>query len=142
MPHTTEIPVTWGDTDAGGLIYFPRFFHYAVVGLNDYFAPAVETGHLMEALRTEGLVLPAVDASASFESPLRAGETARLRTTVRALGTSSLTTAFEVERAADGERAARVTVTFVLVDEQFESTALPQAIRDCVAARGDDPDAD
>lgn len=137
MPHTTEIPVTWGDTDAGGLIYFPRFFHYAVVGLNAYFAPAVEGGHLMETLRAEGLVLPAVETSASFETPLRAGDTASVRTTVRAVGESSLSVEVEVRRLADGERAGTVEVTFVLVDEAFEATALPRSVRDCVTARGD-----
>jgi len=136
VSHTTDIHVDWGDTDAGGLIYFPRFFHFAVVGLNDYFAPAMD-GHLMESLRREGYVLPAVDASASFESPLRAGDRAVVETEVTALGAASLTTTQTVSRVDTGERAASVSVTFVLVDPNFESTPLPDAVRDCVVERGD-----
>lgn len=135
MPHTTEIPVTWGDTDAGGLIYFPRFFHFFVVGLNAYFDPVAP--HLMEHLRSEDRVLPAVDCSASFSAPLRAGETARIETTVTDAGTSSLTCAFAVERAEDGEEAAEGEVTFVLVDEAFEAAPLPDSLYACVADRGD-----
>jgi YbgC/YbaW family acyl-CoA thioester hydrolase len=145
MPHSTEFPVTWGDTDAGGLIYYPRFFHFVVTGLNDYFAPAVEAGHLMESLRRAGYVLPAVEASASFESPLRAGDLARIETTVEQLGDASLTVAFEVFRAATDDdtegddRAAVGEVTFVLVDGAFEATSLPAAVRACVETRGDVP---
>jgi len=133
MAHTTEIPVTWGDTDAGGLIYFPRFFHFAVVALNDYFRP-VAGENLMEHLRREGYVLPAVDASASFESPLRAGETARVESTVEA-GEASLTLSYEVVRAEDGRRAATCEVTFVLVDGAFEPAPLPEAVHATVAER-------
>ena len=137
MPHRTEIPVTWADTDAGGLIYYPQYFHFVIVGLNDYFAPAVDGAHPMETLRNEGLVLPAVDASASFEAPLRAGETAVIETTVTHLGEASLTVEFTVERGEDGVRAGKGSVTFVLVDENFESTPLPDAFRECIAERGD-----
>lgn len=61
--HLPEVQVTWGDTDAGGLIYFPRFFHLFLVGVNAYFEPAAD--HLMEHLRRTDYTLPAVDASAS-----------------------------------------------------------------------------
>jgi YbgC/YbaW family acyl-CoA thioester hydrolase len=133
MPCETTVQVTWGDTDAGGLIYFPRFFHFVVVGLNDYFGPAED--HLMETLRREGHALPAVDAAASFETPLRAGETARVETTVTA-GETSLTVEFRVQDA-DGQQAASGEVSFVLVDEQFEPTPLPDRVRECVRGRGD-----
>lgn len=135
MAHRTEIEIAWGDTDAGGLIYFPRFFHFVVVGLNDYFAPAVDGGHPMESLRQDGHALPAIDASASFESPLRAGETAHVETAVTA-GRTSLTDEFAVVRP-DGDRVATGEVTFVLVDGSFEPTPLPDAFVDCVRERGD-----
>ena len=133
MPCETTVQVTWGDTDAGGLIYFPRFFHFVVVGLNDYFGPAED--HLMETLRREGHALPAVDAAASFETPLRAGETATVRTTVTA-GETSLTVEFRVQDA-DGQQAASGEVSFVLVDEQFEPTPLPDRVHESVRERGD-----
>jgi acyl-CoA thioester hydrolase len=139
MSHETTVRVTWGGTDAGGLVYFPRFFHFVVVGLNDYFAPAED--HLMEALRREGHALPAVDAAASFETPLRAGETAHVETAVAA-GETSLTVDFTVRRGTGaegtgGERAASGEVSFVLVDGTFEPTPLPDRVHDCVRERGD-----
>lgn len=137
MAHRTEIPVTWSDTDAGGLIYFPRIFHFVVVGLNEYFEPAFDGGHPMEALRARGLTLPAVDASAAFRAPLRAGETAVVTTTVSALGEASLTLEFDVGRSSDGRLAAEGEVTFVLVDAGFESTPFPEPVRECVDGRGD-----
>lgn len=131
--HWTEVRVRWGDTDAGGLIYFPRFFHLFVVGLNAYFEPVA--GHLMEHLRREGYTLPAVDASASFEAPLCAGDVARVGVAVADLGESSLTVEFAVERADDGTHTADGTVTFVLVDGEFEPVELPESVRVCVRDR-------
>lgn len=131
--HWTELDVKWGDTDAGGLIYFPRFFHYFVVGLNAYFEPASE--HLMESFRTNGYRFPAVDASASFESPVRAGDTVRVGAAVSKLGEASLTVEFAVERAGDGTDVADGMVTFVRVDENFEPAPLPEWVRDCIRER-------
>ena len=137
MPHETEITVDWGDTDAGGLIYYPRFFHFVIVGLNDYFRPAADGEHPMEVYRKAGYLLPAVDASASFYSPLRAGDVATLETTVVDVGTSSLSVSFEITRPSNDERVADGEVSFVFVDDAFEATPLPDAFLDCVRERGD-----
>lgn len=136
MPHRTELTVTWSDTDAGGLIYYPQFFSYVVVGLNDYFAPAVAETHLMEHLRRDGYALPAVEASASFASPLHAGDRVVVETTVED-GESSMTVAFKVVRVADGKLAAEGEVIFVLVDETFDAVPLPSAVRKCIQTRRD-----
>ena len=137
MPHTTAITVDWGDTDAGGLIYYPRFFHFVIVGLNDYFRLATDGEHPMERYRREGYVLPAVEASASFHSPLRAGDEALIETTVVASGTSSLTIAFTIARPGSDDLVADGEVSFVFVDEAFEATPLPEEMRECIRRRGD-----
>lgn len=126
----TEVPITWGDTDAGGLIYFPRIFHLFVVGINDHVDAA---DHLMERLRDGGHVLPVVEADADFAAPLRAGDTAVVATTVASVGESSFTPAFEVRRSADDVVAATGSATFVLVDDGFEATPLPDWLRDALA---------
>jgi YbgC/YbaW family acyl-CoA thioester hydrolase len=137
MPHETEITVEWGDTDAGGLIYYPQFFHFVIVGLNDYFRLATDGEHPMETYRKEGFLLPAVEARASFTSPLRAGDDAVIETAVVDRGTSSLTVSFAVTRASNGERAADGEVSFVFVDAAFEATLLPDEMLECVRERGD-----
>lgn len=135
MSHETNIQVQWGDTDAGGLIYYPRFFHFVIVGLNEYFSLATDGTYPMEYYRRHGYLLPAIDASASFHSPLRAGDEAVIETTVTDHGTSSLTVSFAV--TADGDIVADGEVSFVFVDEAFEPTQLPAEIRECIDARGD-----
>ncbi|MFW5919116.1 MAG: acyl-CoA thioesterase [archaeon] len=135
MSHETTIEVQWGDTDAGGLIYYPRFFHFVIVGLNEYFSPATAGEHPMEYYRRRGYLLPAIDAAATFYSPLRAGDEVVIATTVADHGTTSITVSFSVihddELAADGE------VSFVFVDDEFDPTPLPDEMRDCIEARGD-----
>jgi acyl-CoA thioester hydrolase len=130
-----EIPVTWGDTDAGGLIYYPRFFHFFVVGLNAYFEPIAP--HFMQWLRDRKYVLPSVEASASFEAPLRAGDTAAVETTVETVGTSSFTATFEIGRVGDDVQVARGRVAFVLVDETFDPASLPDEVHTLVRERAE-----
>ena len=137
MPHETDVTIRWGDTDAGGLIYYPRFFHFTIVGLNEYFAPAFDGGHAMERFRKDGHALPAVEASASFRSPLRAGDRVTIETTIVDVGESSFTAASVVRRSGEAEPAASLDVSFVFVDEAFESQPLPAAMRDCIERRGD-----
>jgi YbgC/YbaW family acyl-CoA thioester hydrolase len=137
MTHRTNLDVAWGDTDAGGLIYYPRFFHYVVQALNDYFAPAFDGAHPMETLRQDDLVLPAVDANASFQAPLRSGDPIAVESAVSALGEASLTFAFRIDRADGGPVTASGAVTFVLVDEAWEATPLPDSMRTCIDSRGD-----
>lgn len=135
MPHSTEIQVQWGDTDAGGLIYYPRFFHFVIVGLNDYFAPATDGTHPMEYYRKRGYLLPAVEASASFHSPLRAGDRATVETKVLEHGDTSLTVEFTVTR--DDEPAADGEVSFVFVDSEFRPASLPEEVHRCIRTRED-----
>ena len=135
MTARVEIPVTWGDTDAGGLIYYPRFFHFFVVGLNAYFEPIAP--HFMQWLRDRKYVLPSVEASASFKAPLRAGDTAAVETTVETVGTSSFTATFEIERVGDDVQVARGRVAFVLVDETFDPASLPDEVHTLVRERAE-----
>ncbi len=115
-----------------------------IVGLNDYLAPATDGVHPMEHYRQCGYALPAVEASATFHAPLRAGDRIAIETTVTECGDASLVVSFSVSKrrdtepdSDDGERAADGTVTFVLVDDDFEPTSLPEAVHNCVAERGD-----
>lgn len=133
MPHSTDIRVRWGDTDAGGLIYYPRFFHFVIIGLNDYFSIATNGEHPMEYYRKQGYLLPAVEATASFYTPLRAGDQAVIQTEVLESGDASLTIGFEIFR--DGVNAADGEVTFVFVDSDFQPTSLPNDIHQCIEVR-------
>lgn len=138
MPHSTPITIRWGDTDAGGLIYYPRFFHFTIVGVNQYFAPAVDGEHPMERFRTEDAVLPAVEASASFHSPLRAGDRVTIETTVTDVGTSSFTASFRIAPNGERDSVADIEVSFVFVDRDFRAQPLPPEILACIEHRGDD----
>lgn len=135
MPHTTDIPVRWGDTDAGGLVYYPRFFHYVVIALNDYFGVDEVGGHLMEYYRQRGFLLPAVDASATFLSPVHSGDRVRVTTTVVECGETSLHVSFTID--GDDARVATGEVAFVFVDRDFEPSPLPDAVHAVVERRGD-----
>lgn len=66
---------------------------------------AVDGAHPMETLQNEGLILPEVEASASFESPLCAGETVTVEVTVTDFDEASLTIALTFVRVKNSQRA-------------------------------------
>lgn len=88
-------------------------------------------------LRTSknGYALPAVAASASCVSPLRAGDHLMIETTVEA-GANSLTVAFRVLRTGIENLAAEGEALLVLLDEAFDSVPPTAAMRDWIPERG------
>lgn len=137
MSHTIEMMIHWGDTDAAGLIYYPQFFHYTVIGVNEYFSPAVGDAHPMEWLRKHGLYLPAVETSASFHTPISAGDSVSLETAVRNVGESSITVSFDIKTVTENDVVADLEVTFVFVDTDFHAKRIPPAFKACIEDRGD-----
>ena len=38
MPFSTRITVRFGDADPAGLVYYPTFFHYFHIAMEEFFA--------------------------------------------------------------------------------------------------------
>lgn len=90
ISHEREVAITWGDCDAAGVVFYPRYY-----GIFDASTHALlgSVGLDHHRLRREFQVLgtPLVKAEAEFRGAATYGDTLRAVSQVKALGRTSLT---------------------------------------------------
>lgn len=79
--HTTVVPVRWGDVDAAGIAFYPRFFEWYDLGCETLFAAlGLPWPELFPA---HGIVgVPILESGSRFASPARYGDTLEIRAVV------------------------------------------------------------
>ena len=90
-----RLRVIYGDTDQMGVVYYANYFRYFELARSEYFRS--RGGSYLEIER-EGLMLPVVEATASYKSPARYEDVLLVRTRVSELKWVSLTFTYEVFR--------------------------------------------
>ena len=81
ISHVSEVPARWGDVDAAGIVFYPRFYEWYDLACEALFASLGLPWP--ELFPRYGIVgVPIVESGASFTSPVRYGETMRIRATV------------------------------------------------------------
>jgi YbgC/YbaW family acyl-CoA thioester hydrolase len=97
--------VRFGETDAAGIVFSPTFYVWFDVGTHALVRAA--TGTLPGDDGRPRFPIPLVESGATFVSQLRHDDEIEIRSTIAALGTSSMRVEHEVVRLADGVVAAR-----------------------------------
>ncbi len=87
--HSRELEIEWGDCDAAGIVFYPRYF-----AMFD-----ASTAYLLEAAmgmkkaewtkHFDILGIPMVDTGASFKVPSKYGDVIRIESEVSAIGRTS-----------------------------------------------------
>jgi acyl-CoA thioester hydrolase len=88
--HVTHTRVRFGDTDAAGIVFYPTFYVWFDVGTTGLLRAAVGGAPLLEPDGTMRWPIPIVDSGARFSSPLYFDDPIAIRSTVTALGRSSM----------------------------------------------------
>jgi 4-hydroxybenzoyl-CoA thioesterase len=80
VEHTTTLPVRWGDVDAAGIVFYPRFYEWYDLGCESLFAALGLPWP--ELFPRHGIVgVPIVEAGSRFTSPARYGDTLHIHAT-------------------------------------------------------------
>ena len=81
VEHTTPLPVRWGDVDAAGIVFYPRFFEWYDLGCEALFAALGLPWP--EAFPRYGIVgVPIVESGSRFTAPARYGDVLTIRSNV------------------------------------------------------------
>jgi 4-hydroxybenzoyl-CoA thioesterase len=124
-----EIPIRFGDVDHARIVYYPHFFHFCHVAMEELFAKAVGVPY-HEVIGRERRGYPTVHIETDFRKTVGFGETLRMEVSVLRIGTSSVDFRFEGKRRSDGETAFVAKITTVCVDmDRFTSLPVPDAHR-------------
>ena len=124
-----EIPIRFGDVDHARIVYYPHFFHFCHVAMEELFAKAVGVPY-HEVIGRERLGYPTVHIETDFEKTVGFGETLKMEVSVLRIGRSSVDFRFEGRRGSDGATAFVAKITTVCVDmDRFSSVPIPEAHR-------------
>ena len=98
--HASTVQVRWGDVDAAGIAFYPRFYEWY-----DYGCEALFDSRGLpwpELFPRHGIVgVPIVESGSRFASPLRYGDTLTIRSTVAWVKDKTFRMEYEI---AVGER--------------------------------------
>ncbi|MFT4977236.1 MAG: 4-hydroxybenzoyl-CoA thioesterase [Myxococcota bacterium] len=128
--------VRFGECDPAGVVYYPVFFGWFHEAMEAWFAERVGVPY---ATVLEEIGFPAVRTEADFSRPCRNGDEVTVDVVVEKMGSRSLTFAFTVRGAGEGEdvRARGKTVCVGIAAAAdgftFSSATIPAALRDQIA---------
>jgi 4-hydroxybenzoyl-CoA thioesterase len=129
-----HIAIEWGDCDAAGTVFFPRYLEYGDACTNALFAKAGLFKPVM--LKTYGIIgLPLVDLRVQFVLPSDFGDDVIYETCIPQWGRSSFQVQHKVYRP-DGALGLEILETRVWVKRvsedpvKFSSEPIPQEVKD------------
>jgi len=134
MTHRFPIDARFGDFDAAGIVYYPRYLHFCHVGMEEYFRHVVGIDY-PRFLHEHRLGLPAVRTEVEHRRPIRYGEPVELEVEVVRVGGSSVEWRDRFWHPDGGERAStEARIVTVLVDmTSFEKRSVPGWLRERLA---------
>jgi 4-hydroxybenzoyl-CoA thioesterase len=127
MKHSVQLTVRFGEVDAAGIVYYPRFFNYFHVAFEEFFTKCVGVPY-DQLIGKDRLGFPTVRVECDFGAPLHHGELIDVEMTISKIGRSSFTSAYRVLRA--GKLCARAEITTATVDlDKMEAIPIPDSYR-------------
>ena len=130
--HRTHTRVRFGETDAAGIVFYPTFFVWFDLGTTGLLRAAA--GELCDADGTMRWPVPIVESGARFNAPLYFDDPITIRSTIAAVGRTSLRVEHVVLRGA--VEVAHGFEARVLIRHEggrLAPAALPQELRDALA---------
>ena len=124
-----DVKVRFADVDHAGIVYYPRFFHYFHVAMEELYER--EFGKTYpEVLDVDRVGFPAVHTEADYRRPVRYGDTLAIETHTAKLGNRSAVLFYRMKQAKGGVVAAEIEHTIVTTDlARMVSVDMPPDVR-------------
>ncbi len=121
-----RLRVIYGDTDQMGVVYYANYFRYFEFARSEYFR---SRGGSYREVEREGLMLPVVEATASYKAPARYDDVLLVRPRVSEFKRVSLTFSYEIFREGGSDTPLCTGRTVhACVNREGRPTRLPEAI--------------
>ena len=129
MPFEFEKKVRFGEIDEAGIVYYPRFFDYYHLAMEEFFEHAVNVPYA-EVIKQWKVGFPTVRVEADFFRPARFGEVIVIAMTFTRLGRSSVRMRYRARSKQDGSAIADAQLTTACVDmTTFRARMIPDNLR-------------
>jgi acyl-CoA thioester hydrolase len=127
-PFRHRLRVRWSECDLQGVVFYPQYLAYFDHALTELWREAI--GPYASMIPDHGVDMVVAEASVRYRESARFDEEIDIVARVVRLGTTSMTTAIAIERAADGALLAEGELRHVYVDpERGGKREMPPAVR-------------
>ena len=130
MVFEFEKKVRFGEIDEAGIVYYPRFFNFYHLAMEEFFEHAVGTPYAT-VIKDWKVGFPTVHVQADFFKPLRFGDVMTISLSIVKLGRSSVRMRYRVRRKGETTVAAEAQLTTACVDmTTFRARSIPEQLRE------------
>lgn len=137
MVFTFEKKVRFGEIDEAGIVYFPRFFNFYHLAMEEFFEQAVSVPYA-EVIKKWKVGFPTVHVEADFFRPVQYGDVLRIEMSFPKLGRSSVRMRYRARRTRDESQVADARLTTACVDmTTFRARAIPDNLREIFERYGE-----
>jgi acyl-CoA thioester hydrolase len=127
-PFRHRLRVRWSECDLQGVVFYPHYLAYLDHTVTELWREAV--GPYTEMIAAHGVDMVVAEASLRYRGSARFDEELEIAASVTRLGETSITTAFRIERAADGALLTEAELRHVFVDpDDFRKREMPGLVR-------------
>jgi YbgC/YbaW family acyl-CoA thioester hydrolase len=109
-----ERAVRFEEVDAAGILFFGRFFNYCHEGMERFFDGI--PGGYVGIITQRKIGFPAVHVDATWKTPLKYGDVARIEVKPTKVGNTSCTFRYDITRPADSASIATIDHVVVATD--------------------------
>jgi acyl-CoA thioester hydrolase len=127
-PFRHRLRVRWSECDLQGVVFYPQYLAYLDHTVTELWRAAV--GPYTEMIPEHGVDMVVAEAGMRYRDSARFDDELEISATVTRLGSTSITTAFTIERISDGALLTEGELRHVFVDPgDFGKREMPERVR-------------
>jgi acyl-CoA thioester hydrolase len=126
VEHVADVRVIYGDTDAAGVAYYGNYLRWFEVGRAELMRRRGFS--YREVTERDGVLLPVIEAGATYHAPARYDDVLRIHAGIRAVEGARMTFGYRIERE-DGTLLATGHTVHAFTRADGRPTRPPAAFR-------------
>jgi len=132
-PFKISFRVSWGDTDAAGIVHFSNYFKYFEKAEEELYRTL--KFNFESVAEKYGVILPRVEAWCRYKSPLRFNDLVEIEVSVRELKEKAVKYWFKIRNKRNGQLAAEGYIVAVAADKNLgKAVKIPEEIAEKLRA--------
>ena len=123
-----RLRVRWSECDLQGVVFYPQYLAYLDHTVTELWREAI--GAYTQMIPEHGVDMVVAEAGMRYRDSARFDDELEIAATVTRLGSTSVTTAFRIERLSDGALLTEGELRHVFVDpSDFGKREMPARVR-------------
>jgi len=127
-PFRHRLRVRWAECDLQGVVFYPQYLAYLDHTVTELWRAAI--GPYTEMIPVHGVDMVVAEAGLRYRGSARFDDELEISASLTRLGSTSITTAFTIERVPDGTLLTEGELRHVFVDpEDLSKREMPDRVR-------------